>query len=553
MTNPELKVFREILMWPLRLEGGSASRGEITEKAAELLEASAEWHRHKDLYDRSGAAVSKQGKQDERNYAEFVYFHPFVQNFLYPVPGGEPPALRLYYRKDVHVIALTAWNAVEQHEFAVELKVERLHLYLFELGIVVLVLEVVHDPASGSPPVELDPSPISTRHRPSLSLHDAQAVLDKLRHAYPAYWDGGRPGHCPISVRLVGARDTVLAEETFHNDPGHAFTNFVSTHHHPPFAGHWRYLLKPLAPRAEAGDRGVGYCHLLDERIPVLAFLAFDNPRALTEHDFARLCFADEPGSSAAPPYSPSILAGFADTYCYDRYWPPTAEPATAWMNTRYLCSGYAFVVTGSAAPDSFLLGDGLVHFRRHYFQLGLIAQFHKAALLAIENELAEAVRHLTSGPGQAAATRTLRNGIEAVHVELMRFTHRYWFLEVSNQVQARELFALWQRHLGTERLYDHVLREVKDIYGYLSAQADTRTAADSAWVSKAVAVTVPIALAATLLGSSTLVDEARVIRDTWLPGWHGLLGPWIGPEIMALAGGVALGLYLWVRRREQS
>jgi hypothetical protein len=549
MTDPGLKVFREILMWPLRLEGGSASRSGITEAAAALLDKSDAWHRHEDLYDRGDPAADK----DERNYAEFVYFHPFVQNFLYPpaAADGEAPAVRLYRRKDVGAIAVTARNNVEKHEFAVELKVERLDLYLFELGILVLVLEVVHDPDNGAPPVDLNPSRVPARQRPTLSLHDAQALLDKLRHAYPAYWEDGRPGHCPISVRLLGvARDVLLFEETFGS---HAFTGFVRTHHHPPFAGHWRHLLQPLVPRAEAGTGGAGYCHLLDERIPVLAFLAFDNPRALTDHDFARLCFADEPGSSAAPPYSPAILAGFAETFCYDRFWMHPAEPGTGWMDTRYLCSGYAFVVTGSAAPNSFFLGDGQVHFRRHYFQLGLIAQFHKAALLAIENELAGAVRHLTSGPGQAAATQTLRRGIDTVHVELMRFTHRYWFLEVSNEVQARELFALWQRHLGTERLYDHVLREVKDIYGYLSAQADTKTAADSAWVSKAVAVTVPIALAATLLSSSILVDEARVIRDTLLPNWHGLLGPWIGPAIMALAGVAAWLLYRWVRARERS
>jgi Mg2+ and Co2+ transporter CorA len=58
-----------------------------------------------------------------------------------------------------------------------------------------------------------------------------------------------------------------------------------------------------------------------------------------------------------------------------------------------------------------------------------------------------------------------------------LRFTHRYWFHEVSEQPQARELFRMTQRSLDNDRLYKELRDEIGDMDTYLDSDALRRQA----------------------------------------------------------------------------
>src|SRR5260221_13234805 len=58
-----------------------------------------------------------------------------------------------------------------------------------------------------------------------------------------------------------------------------------------------------------------------------------------------------------------------------------------------------------------------------------------------------------------------------------LRFTPRYWFHEVSNQVVARDVFARLRRQLGTAELYSEVRNEVVDMNSYLDSDSFRRQA----------------------------------------------------------------------------
>ena len=49
-----------------------------------------------------------------------------------------------------------------------------------------------------------------------------------------------------------------------------------------------------------------------------------------------------------------------------------------------------------------------------------------------------------------------------------LRFNHRYWFHEISNQVQASDFFSRWSHQLGSDALYAEVREEARDINEYL-------------------------------------------------------------------------------------
>jgi Mg2+ and Co2+ transporter CorA len=58
-----------------------------------------------------------------------------------------------------------------------------------------------------------------------------------------------------------------------------------------------------------------------------------------------------------------------------------------------------------------------------------------------------------------------------------LRFTHRYWFHEVSNQELSRSIFSKLSRHLRNDELYEEVRNEVADMNNYLDTDSVRRQA----------------------------------------------------------------------------
>ena len=190
-----------------------------------------------------------------------------------------------------------------------------------------------------------------------------------------------------------------------------------------------------------------------------MAYVVVDDPTRISRGDWVRLASADYRGKSGELPYGKAMLRTFEQSHCYDRFFDPKAG-----LTTRYLNTGYAFAMIGANIPV--FTGDLLVHFRRHYASIGLLAQFNKAALLLFSNRLSEAIEKRNDGDG--SVYRTLIRNIQG---ELLEFTHRYWFDGVSNQLQAGELQAMWFKHLRLHELYAAVMTEARAAHDYVSAE----------------------------------------------------------------------------------
>ena len=72
----------------------------------------------------------------------------------------------------------------------------------------------------------------------------------------------------------------------------------------PPLNEPWASLLSPLSFKsphrhAEVATALVHCVQLADERLPYMAIIGVDDPRLISEHDFARLAWADALGNSA--------------------------------------------------------------------------------------------------------------------------------------------------------------------------------------------------------------------------------------------------------------
>ncbi len=451
---------RQILLWPLRL---MPVAGAATQQPWQLLRQlgdASPWREVVDEYtgDREGF--------HERHYNEFVTFLPYVQQFLYgegrSAPGRQPgdqgPPMRVFRRHDVaRLRAIT-----HAGQAPVTLDIVHVDLYFFfDVDVVMLNVEVSAE---------------------SLDLALAQELMYRFGRAYPAGWDAsGHALHCLYSVEWLGRDGEVLAaSDTQQRD---AFLSHVAAHRAPRIAHHWDFLLRPLVNDLSDAAGELRYRQIEYYRMPMMAYLALEDPRALTRNDFVRLGLVtgaagnSPPGNAAQPqaglPFAEQTLADFEQRYCYDRFW----VDAGAAPNTRYLCSGHAIVVIGDANSSFFGCPDRgvLAQFRHQHFLLFLISHLQKSSLLMFSDRLVEALKALDIG--DAASVRRFKRAIRRSFEGFLRFTHRYWFHEVSEQAQARALFQLCSQHLGLDGLYSEVKERMADMNSYLDADSLRRQA----------------------------------------------------------------------------
>ena len=179
-------------------------------------------------------------------------------------------------------------------------------------------------------------------------------------------------------------------------------------------------------------------------RMPMMAYLALDDPRALTRNDFVRLGLvtgrAATGDNDALLPYRRTAAGRLRGSATATTASGPTPAP----RRTRATCAAairWWWWATRARAFYNCAERGVLAQFRHQHFLLFLIAHFQKAALLMFSDRLAEALKHLDIA--DADSVRRFKRAIRDSFDGFLRFTHRYWFHEVSEQAQARALFRM--------------------------------------------------------------------------------------------------------------
>jgi hypothetical protein len=253
------------------------------------------------------------------------------------------------------------------------------------------------------------------------------------------------------------------------------FLAHVCEHRAPRISAHWAWMLQPLVSDHSAEPGLLRFRQIEYYRMPLMGYLGLDRPRDLERGDFARLALVT--GASGVGqdtlPYADDYLAGFEQRFCYDRFW---GEGGSAPF-TRYLCSGHSLLVVGDAGSTFFGCRDRgvLAQFRHQHFLLFLIAHFQKAALLMFSDRLVQALMALD--PGSPESVRTFKRAIRRSFEVFLRFTHRYWFHEISEQAHVRALWHMCSNHLGLDPLYNEVKERIADMNNYLDADSLRRQA----------------------------------------------------------------------------
>ena len=457
---PVVRQFRQVLLWPLRLMPvpGPGDAAHLHARPWRVLRDMGErtpWREVVDEYTGAGAGFH------ERHYNEFVSFLPVVQRFLYGEGraagwrasgqperrGDDDSPMRIFRRHDIRQVRVQA----RPQDEPLTLDIVHLDLYFFfDVDVVLLNVEVAGE---------------------NLPLPLAQELMYRFGRAYPPGWDAqGLALHCLAGVEWLGDQGQVLAQSDAHQRD--SFLAHVAQHRAPRLSSHWAHVMQPLVIDPSDTPGPLRFRQIEYYRMPMMAYLALDDPQQLTPQDFVRLGLVTGAGGVEAAADDAQLKA-FEQRHCYDRFW--TASGAAP--HTRYLCSGHALVVVGRAGAEFYACRDRgvLAQFRHQHFLVFLIAHFQKAALLMYSDRLVEALKSLQVG--DAASVRRFKRAIRASFEGFLRFTHRYWFHEISEQVQVRALFQMTTQHLGLDPLYAEVKERIADMNAYLDADSLRRQA----------------------------------------------------------------------------
>ncbi len=439
--------FHQILIWPLQV---MVADGKV--------ESARHW-RH--LTENGGSAVWRELDDEftvdprdfqERHYREFVAFLPHVQRFLYGERAhgsagyGESP-IRVFRRSDIRKARL--WT--RPGSAPVELEIVHCDLYFFyDVDVVILAVEV---------------------RGADLDLTTCQDIMHRFGRAYPGGWTpDGEGANCMARVEWIDAAGAVVSVSDY--ERREKYLASVCAHQAATIASHWDYMLRPMVMNQSEEKGALRYRQLEYYRMPQMAYLAVDNPRGMSRVDQMRLTFAGPPGEDA--PLAHGFLSDFELKHAYDRFWDPGRE---GWTNTRVLCCAHAVVAIGDA--NSALFTDSergfLSQFRHQLFYVALIAHFHRAALLMLSDRLVTAMSRLDIRDRETVSR--FRRDVRLNHEIFLRFTHRYYFSEVSDQALLRDLFRMLNGHLGTGKVYAELREEIHDMSHYLETDMLRRQA----------------------------------------------------------------------------
>lgn len=481
-SEPIVRHFRQILMWPLQLMPLSP-RAQVQHhwEALPRGEGGEHWHEIEDEF--TGDPRDFQ----ERHYREFVTFLPHVQRFLYgqgrsssALHGyGESP-MRVFRRTDIQQLRLTF-----DDEYSLLLTVQHVDLYFYyDVDVAMLAFEFFAD---------------------DVPLQRVQEMVFRFGRSHPAQWDElGNADQCMRLVEWLGAGGEVLATSDFNNRS--SFLIHTCEHREGRVGRHWDYMLRPLVQHHSEHAGEIRFRQLDYHRLPKMTYISLDDPFVLNREDFFRIGMAIEPDDGNGLRYREKSVVEFEREHCYDHFWVPERQDMQA--STRLICTTRNMVMIGCARLPSYSDADTgmLGKFRHQYFLLGMIVHFHHAAMLMFSDRMVLAVSRLNVDDSESL--ERFREHIRDTTEIFLRFNHRYWFHEVSKESIAKDLFRLWSGQLGNDALFQEVREEMLDMGQYLDTDANRR---QSDVVLRLTVVTIlgSIGTIATGFLGMNLIDEA--------------------------------------------
>lgn len=489
-TAIPLSQFRQILHLPLSLLDPDQAGGPEAQMRRLLKQMAAH-----------GWAPARTTFNDEpgpHSYEEAAYFHDFVRDFLYAKD------------RDNQHYSFCRPDMIDQEMVFhlgsgdVACTIKTLEIDLFTFGVAILTLELI----AAAP----------------MTLARALDLIDHGRRAFPGFWyDDTTPGLCPRAVTLGGTRHEAeaRADQVAHFRANGALRLF-------PW---WRKILAPLCLQGEKRESGLPvWRHVLDERIPVMSFLALPDKTtydAISEGDWFRIASADGAGTDPMP-FNGPFLREQAEAIFYDRHAP--SEDSTSCTRHSFMNGHYALTGAGWFVENIIQ-----THFRSIYRKMHFMAILEYVALATFS-------RRMTRLALQPQNLMTLREGY-------LSFSHHFRFSETSSHLQAREMNARLREMTGLDQLRADVEAELRAASDFAIVKEQRDMGRSQEALTRFATLFLPATLATGFAGMNIVADFLGQItpatpRTAWLWGLAELMF-WA-----AIAYGIGLFVQGLIRRK---
>jgi len=327
-------------------------------------------------------------------------------------------------------------------------------------------------------------------------------ALDKCRQKEntPAKaWDGVKWADCQKGARELADTIKISAgnQQILSEDFGVDFDNFVTGRGKPNDAyyigaqfGHWidTWLNELNQANEEAASdwkhiTSADIRPILDERNFVCSYLVCD------KDDTGLVGVPHSPGSEIPSDNKFGILTDEPDKFRDNLYRYIFVDPKgasymdhgrfrdTCLQNVLY----NRFADQGSYYAYSRYSGTYLLHgefdffpnlisrhFNSMYFQMATLAITYRAILLELSRrsaELAGKVKQVDD-----LEKEELHGELEDLRADFLKFNNKYWFSEITGQEMGIEIFELWSRNMGNDKLFQEVEKEIAALHDFSSA-----------------------------------------------------------------------------------
>lgn len=491
---------------------------------------------------------------DRAAYAEFTFFHDFIQRSQFSKPHDTQDAkmapFRLFRRSDIGFLDITLQGRGGNGERHFRLDVERVNLYVYRTGVAILALEVSTTtfPGCCETPNNGEFAKETLRQ---LKLDDVLDLNDRIRRAHapfllpdPVCSAADFIADCPpanmVVLRYAWRGKKTEAEEAgtllaTYDTRDDVMKNGGKTHplrqrlramgkHEreiPPFEA-LRWLVECDTPGKEdacgwniapAMSKNITWRHVADERLPILSSVTLTDERAYRDIDrgnWMRLCFVDKAGQDRFP-YASEFVDTTWKEHVYDRYHYPEPknadEPESTDAPARFLMSGYSFL---AVSYGWFFENHIRMHMRRHYYQLMLLAQAELAVMLSFSSRITLSVCDFEEAQAKSRrndvdAEECLSRDLQSIERDFLHYVHRFRFTGVSGQLQPAEMFEKLRKAMKLNLIYNDIKDELTTATGFLHARAEHRMALAGERLNVIAAIGVVAGLGMAFLGMQVL------------------------------------------------
>jgi len=506
------------------------------------------------------------------DYNEYVYFYPYIWDILfnrkgsltdgrdvkgvtfmqYPISGQDPS-----FSVDVRM------DDPNQEKTKVKLHLKNIFLHVFEVGVGILVFEIVHD-------IRYE----YTKDQSFYSLEDYLRFLETGRRVFVPFVNGstdlrekwkvkehplGKSNNKRLSPEgnmpaMDAIRQSIVPThvEIKITDQKQIIHNFLDE----PFLLEQEGTYKPALSKIityflDTDDftyLNGSYKSIIDDRMFVHAYFSIGD--SLTDakdghvlHPSANHYFlqslkkAFENGiknhhlNDAVKLWYQMIFLDWQGPSCQN-----TGLMKKLLEESTYVrWSGYGSF-TGFSRFSSVMISNineaGYIynHFQSMYYQIAILLLFYRGAILNFSErseKISNSIHALPNGKtiekNEKKRLNGIRNETEKLNKDFLLFRNKFWFREVTAQDQGIEIFDLWSKKMRNRELMQDVQSEIKELFDFVDSTYEKDVSRYVNILTLLGAIAIPLAIVTSFFGmnlsfiSDFLSKDLNLVAQTMI------------------------------------